>query len=363
MNCTAEIKTCLTPHQARFRWRLPVWILPLVPLMLFATDAATPASTNEGEWSIIARLAPKSLLLDGVAVDDKLVVVGERGHVLVSRDDGATWHQVRVPTRATLCGVCFADARRGWAVGHGMTIIRTRDGGDNWEKVFEDPEQDRPLLDVWFDRDDRVLALGAYGLILETLDGGDSWIALFDAWDDRPLIEEDEFGYHLNQMARSDTGDCFLAAEAGMLYRSQDAGRTWNPLPSPYEGSFYGILPLTGTSLLAMGLRGHLFRSDDAGETWTQIPTQTTAMLNQGRVLHDGTIVIVGLGGTVLVSTDGGRSVELKQLRDRLGLSATIESRTGTLIVIGESGVRPLDLVTLSAPKLPTLKRKEDGHE
>ncbi|NIN72690.1 MAG: sialidase, partial [Gemmatimonadetes bacterium] len=49
----------------------------------------------------------------------------------------------------------------------------------------------------------------------------------------------------------------------------------WTTLPSPYEGSFFGTLPLEGDSLLLFGLRGHLFRSDDAGESWEEIPTGT----------------------------------------------------------------------------------------
>ena len=57
---------------------------------------------------------------------------------------------------------------------------------------------------------------------------------------------EDEIGgdFHLNRIVGASGSRLYIAAEAGHLYRSDDAGRTWNELPSPYEGSFFGVLPL-----------------------------------------------------------------------------------------------------------------------
>ncbi|MCP4657928.1 MAG: hypothetical protein GY856_21175, partial [bacterium] len=90
-----------------------------------ATAAAEEPA--EPEHSVPAPLAWRSLLLDGVAVGGLMVAVGERGHVLLSTDQGTKWHQAEVPTRATLTGVYFHDERNGWAVGHDAVILRTRD--------------------------------------------------------------------------------------------------------------------------------------------------------------------------------------------------------------------------------------------
>src|SRR5689334_16251355 len=59
----------------------------------------------------IAPLAATSLLLDLAKAGERYVAVGERGHVLLSDDNGATWRQAKsVPTRAMLTAVFFADA-------------------------------------------------------------------------------------------------------------------------------------------------------------------------------------------------------------------------------------------------------------
>jgi photosystem II stability/assembly factor-like uncharacterized protein len=136
----------------------------------------------------------------------------------------------------------------------------------------------------------------------------------------------------------------FIAAEAGTFYRSDDGGDSWTALPSPYEGSFFGSLPLQGDSVLLFGLRGNMYRSDDGGRTWNGVETSTTAMLTDGIVLQDGTVVVAGLSGTVLVSRDGGATFTLHQREDRLGISSILQAGDRSLILIGEGGVRRIEV-------------------
>ncbi len=307
-------------------------------ITLIASTPGQPARADASSdvESVLAPLARHSLLLDGARAGDRLVVVGERGHILVSDDSGGTWRQIVAPTRVTLAGVCFPDDRSGWAVGHDAVILRTRDAGESWVRVHHAPEQERPLLDVWFADAERGFAVGAYGYLLQTVDGGESWVA-------RPIGEGfgDGLGddFHLNRISRAAGGRLFIAAEAGTIYRSDDDGESWASLVSPYEGSFFGTLPLADDTLLLFGLRGHLYSSEDAGENWASVESSTEAMLTDGLLLEDGRIVIVGLGGTLLTSTDGGRSFAHRQQPDRQGFSAVLQAPDGTLILVGEFGV------------------------
>jgi photosystem II stability/assembly factor-like uncharacterized protein len=290
------------------------------------------ASQEEPEFSVRAPLASRSLLLDGASAGGRLVVVGERGHILVSDDQGRSWRQTSVPTRATLTAVFFHDASLGWAVGHDAIILRTKDGGENWERVHYAPEEERPFLDVWFGDAANGVAIGAYGLFVETADGGDTWSP-------REIEGTD---LHLNHIARSDAGRLYIVGEAGAIYRSDDDGDTWTALPSPYRGSFFGALPLRSDSLLVFGLRGHLFRSDDGARNWMAIETGTEAMLTDGLRLADGTLLIAGLGGTLLVSRDEGRSFTLRRQASREGIASVVQADDGTVVAIGELGVKAL---------------------
>ena len=319
---------------------------PGVVLALLLVGAGLPVvAQDDADFSILAPLAQSSLLLDGAARDGLAVAVGERGHVLVSRDQGRTWDQKQVPTVSLLTAVYLHDGQLGWAVGHDAVILRTRDGGETWDRVHYAPDEERPLLDVWFRDETHGFAVGAYGYFLATEDGGDHWT-------DREIAtaeeEEDDFygggfEYHLNHLARSGAGRLFIAAEAGTVYRSDDDGESWVSLPSPYEGSFFGSLALDDEALLLFGLRGHLYRSEDAGDTWSLLETGTTAMITDGIRLQDGTVVLTGLSGTLLVSRDSGFTFTLKQRDDRLGIASILQTADGGLIFIGEGGVQRVE--------------------
>ena len=300
-----------------------VFILTMWPLQLFSAE------------SVMAPLAHCSLLLDGMVLPNKHVIaVGERGHILLSRDHAKTWVQAQVPTRTTLTAVAFHDNQLGWAVGHDAVILRTRNGGATWQLVHEAPEEERPLLDVWCRDENRCYAIGAYGYFLETKDGGDTWQS-------RSISEDDR---HLNQMVASDSGKLYIAAESGVIYRSQDDGATWQTLASPYEGSFFGVLPLSGDTVLVFGLRGNLFRSEDSGNSWQKIHTGTEAMLTCGLRFLDGRILVAGLAGTLLISKDNARSFTLFQQADRLGISAVCRVPDMALVLLGEGGGRKIDV-------------------
>jgi photosystem II stability/assembly factor-like uncharacterized protein len=312
-----------------------------------------PASVQADDASITADLAGHSMLLDGVSKDGLMTVVGERGHVLISID-GKHWQQITVPTRSTLTGVYFQDKQNGWVVGHDAVILRTTDGGKTWQKVYYDPEGQTPLFDIWFKNEKKGIAIGAYGLYLVSEDGGASWdISEMNVSVDQSKDEPDEeankaeddddfldsYDLHLNSIAIADNGKLYIAAEAGKVYRSDDSGDSWVPLAPDYIGSFFGVLPVTGDTVLVFGLRGHLFRSEDAGKTWQEIETPTQEMLTNGIVVSEDDIYITGLGGTILRSNDAGKSFSLVEQGHRDGFNAIIQDPEGKLITVGEKGV------------------------
>lgn len=317
------------------------WIAIAIALVMTVGVGALATAQDDiaPEPAIMAPLAPRSLMLDATVIDGRLVAVGERGHILISLDGGESWQQQQVPTHATLTAVYFHDPDLGWAVGHDSAIVRTTDGGTTWELVNWAPEEEAPFFDVWFSDADTGVAIGAYGSYYETTDSGMTWSSRWISDDD----------WHLHQIARSENGRLYIAAEAGSIYRSDDNGESWITLPSLYEGSYFGVLPLEGDSVLIFGLRGHLYRSDDAGESWEEIETGTVAMLTDGLRLGDGTIVVVGLGGTVLTSSDGGQTFTLHPQANRRGISAVAETGDGRLLLVGEFGVKTAALDELTA--------------
>jgi photosystem II stability/assembly factor-like uncharacterized protein len=274
-------------------------------------------------------LVESSLLLDADSDGSRIIVVGERGHVLLSDDRGAHWRQVEVPTRSTLTAVQIVASDHAWAVGHDGLILHSDDGGFSWTRQRRSHEPDRPLLDVWFADPQRGLAIGAYGLLLSTEDGGTTW---------RDDLGNDE-GAHANAIAAAPDGAIYVAGEFGSILRSDDRGESWQRLPSPYQGSLFGALALQDGAILVFGLRGHLFRSEDRGITWQRVETGTAATLLTGLVRADGSIVIAGLNGVLLLSDDGGRRFQLRHRSDRRDIAALIELSPDELLAVGDGGL------------------------
>jgi len=79
---------------------LSVLTFSAAPVLAADTAAATV-------YSIESAKAVESLLLDVAHAGARLVAVGDRGHILYSDDDGASWAQAKVPTRQMLTSVFF----------------------------------------------------------------------------------------------------------------------------------------------------------------------------------------------------------------------------------------------------------------
>jgi len=338
--------------------------------LAWAAPAQPPAPQPPPRSAEHARLAAHELLIALAAAGPRLVAVGDRGVIVLSDDQGLSWTQAAsVPVQALLTGVCFSDPAHGLAVGHDEAILVTADAGESWRLVHYAPEAQRPLLDVWCGAGGKAIAVGAYSTYLTSADGGTSWQerAFAPAPAPRPAgaqhpatapaAEEAGGGFHLNRIVGASATRLYIAAEAGHLYRSDDSGDHWQELASPYAGSFFDVLPLTGDALLASGLRGNLYRSEDAGASWQQIATGTVALLDGAAALPGGALAVVGLSGVVLVSRDGGRSFSLEQQSDRSGLGAALAVGRDELVVAGEGGVRRITLGAATAADMAEAHR------
>ncbi len=282
-----------------------------------------------------ADVVPRMLLLDGAVVGSDVIAVGERGTILRSTDQAKTWQPAIVagPATATLTGVSFApDQQHGWAVGHDALILASADAGHTWTKQFQGENLQDSFLDVLALDARRVLAVGAYGLCMQTSDGGQTWTR-------RKLSDDD---YHFNRISGGPAGTLYLAGEHGTLFRSGDRGQTWTKLAAPYDGSFYGVLPLERGMLLAYGLRGRVFRSPDDGATWVPVATPQPVLLATAARLSGNTIVVGGQARALLVSRDYGRTLQAWPASLGTAVAELLELPDGSVLALGEAGATVL---------------------
>jgi photosystem II stability/assembly factor-like uncharacterized protein len=334
--------------------------------------------------------AASSLLLDVTSAGERLVAVGERGHIIFSDDEGYTWSQASVPVITTLTSVYFVSTTTGWAVGHDAVVLHTTDSGLTWTKQFdgfkanemvlvqakknkqkleaelskvkvmgnssrisdveeslenatytlEDAQIDfeerstKPLLDLWFKDENEGFVIGAYGMMFKTTDSGETWT-------DWSVNVENPDRFHLNSIEQISGGRLMIAGEAGLLLRTTNGGNDWKQMFSPYEGSFFGITSLSKQGIqVAYGLRGNLARTDDFGSSWRLVDTGTEQTLIGGTDRVGRVLFVVGNGGAFLKGFDFARKWESDIRVDRANAAAIIETLSGHFVVVGDNGVQ-----------------------
>ena len=303
-----------------------------------SAEGAAPAAATPLRAGTVVDIKPNRIyLLDVAHAGDRLVAVGERGFTLVSDDAGKSWRAVGTPVVRALTGVAFSGDKVGVAVGHGGSLVRTEDGGNSWVDVPLEEANGESLLGVAALGDGKFAAYGAFGMYFDSLDGGKTWTK-------RTIISE-EFENHISQVLR--VGDAlWLVGEYGTLARCEAECTAFVEVPSPYTGSFFGIVAAQDGALVLFGMRGSIYRSADAGATWTKVETHTTATFNGGRVLADGRIILVGNAGLVATSSDNGQTFKVEWSPAGKGFSAVAEAGGG-LVVVGEAGAGMLDTAAL----------------
>ncbi|MEQ1517628.1 MAG: hypothetical protein ABL931_14185 [Usitatibacteraceae bacterium] len=349
--------------------------------------AVMPAS-----GSLSKQTMSRLLLIDGARIGNRVVAVGDRGYIVYSDSNGESWQRAKTPPNTPLLNaVYFSDAKTGWAVGHDSTILTTTDMGENWTKSFSAADEQKPFMDVLFVDPNTGFAVGAYGAFYATPDGGKTWTArkLLEASKvveppaaakqgkeagigkgkpgkdadadldpkaagnagDKGADKGGDDDKHINAIVKLGDNKLFVAGEAGLLAKSDDGGKTWTKIASPYKGSYFGAIQTQDGAVVIYGLRGRIYRSTDASlANWKLIENKSVASLMGSTRLPDGALVLAGLSGTVLVSRDNGESFSTLPTGTTKALSAPLLGAPNALLLIGEAGVRDTLLSAAATP-------------
>jgi photosystem II stability/assembly factor-like uncharacterized protein len=317
----------------------------------------------------VSALAINSPLSGMTRAGERVITVGQRGHILFSDDAGQHWQQAAVPVSADLTAVNFPTTTQGWAVGNDGVVLHSGDAGATWAKQLDGRQigdllvnhysalaaaepgneqwpllvaegqrmveqgADKPLLDVWFANDKTGYVVGVFNLILRTDDGGQTWTPFQDRTDNPQ-------GFHLNAIAS--TGEAlYIAGEQGLLLKWDDSAQRFTAVPTPYQGSFFGVLGKPG-EVLVYGLRGNVLRSTDGGQRWTALNTGLHVSITAGLIDARGQYRLFTQGGQMLVSQGTGAHMQLVRKPARTPVSGAAQSADGALVLAGNRGALTL---------------------
>ncbi|MCX5740754.1 MAG: exo-alpha-sialidase, partial [Proteobacteria bacterium] len=189
----------------------------------------------------------------------------------------------------------------------GQVIQRSDDGGENWEPVGNEFVYDGvPGTHLWYDGTPHPLAFARVWHLepsltdRETVYAGVEDAALFrsndsgQTWQELPGLRDCSGSYwqpgaggmclHTIVQDPSDSGRIFVAISAAGAFRTDDAGKTWQPInrglhseqiPDPKAEVGHCVHNLamhpSRPNVLFMQKHWDVMRSDDAGESWREV--------------------------------------------------------------------------------------------
>lgn len=216
---------------------------------------------------------------------------GDAGFIKKTTNGGTSWFSLITNTIAGIYGVDAVDEFNVYASVTDGTILRSSNGGGNFQTVSVSANQ---LLTIDFSSRDTGYTAGQGGVVYKSVDAGQNWTllnasTLNNFWD----------------ICALNNNDLFLAAYYGTLRKTNDAGQ--NFISSYGNNTLFEGITMTNTMIgYTCGLYGIIYKTTNGGATWKAQTSGTAESLNEIFFLDAKTGFTVGTSGTLLKTTDGG---------------------------------------------------------
>jgi photosystem II stability/assembly factor-like uncharacterized protein len=300
------------------------------------TDGQVPVAST---GAIAVADADPNMIYLGTGSDDVRSNVSTGRGIYTSADAGKTWKFSGLRDAGQTGGIRIhpTNPNIAWAAMQGDTfknntergVFKTTDGGATWRKVlyFDDShgamdvelQPGNPnVVYAWLSHLQRKPwtiisgdeASGPAGLYKST-DGGEHFTKISGNGLPTGLIGKANIA--VTNANPNRVYALIEAAPGGGLYRSDDAGATWQAMPSPaqmiYRPFYYTLLEAdpTNADVVYGGAEG-FWKSADGGKTWASLRTPHGDNHDLWISPKDGNTMIQSNDGGANVSTDGGRT-------------------------------------------------------
>jgi photosystem II stability/assembly factor-like uncharacterized protein len=322
-------------------------------LVLAGTESDGLWRSDDGgtTWEPVPGLSPgriDALAFSTRIADTRLVAAATAGGVALSRDGGATWQLTGEASPPALALAFVPDGAGETLVAGlyrgGIARLPLGDGGGDWmpsnaglTATFLSTLVASPSFAI----DRTLFTAGPDAGVRVSRDGG-------RAWADAGLGDAAVYGLAI---APEDSGGSliFAATDAG-LRRSRD-GKNWAG-PTPGGESPAGMVAAgPRAQVFAATLDGHLIASDDGGKKWRALatPFDGAAVVSLAHA-PDGTLYVgtmqSGAAGTVLWRSAGGGATWVRWLEERGGastlpLAVPTDGDGGPFVALGGRVLRP----------------------
>lgn len=201
--------------------------------------------------------------------------------------------------RLSLNAIDFLTVAHGIIVGDSGLMLKTTNGGYNWERIGTGLTHQKlygiSIIDTF-----SIVAVGNNGSISQSDDGGITWISV-------PGITET-----LRDVEFNSNNFGYAVGDFGVIYLSSDKGHTWAKMHSDSSQTLNGIAFNSLNNPYVVGNNGIMLSSTNNGATWVADTIPTLKNLNSIHFTQTGFHTYAEIGfavgddGTIIKTTDDG---------------------------------------------------------
>jgi len=214
------------------------------------------------------------------------------------------WRELSSGTTNILTDVYFTSEDTGWVVGYGGAILKTTNGGGNWNVQTSGTSLN--LHSVNFVTDQIGWIGGENGLQLKTTNGGSNWQSSTINSD----IEDVHDVFFINEnighavISKTILGSGYIYENYGDILNSTDGGSNWQIKYSIQDEIYFDLFAIDEDSWsVGTGIAAY---STNYGDNWNYVTPPTMAELHSAFFINESTGWAVG--DVILKSTNGGTS-------------------------------------------------------
>ncbi|MCK0511477.1 WD40/YVTN/BNR-like repeat-containing protein [Aromatoleum buckelii] len=301
-------------------WYVAVLGVSLCATLVGCGVSASPSNIPGATSGIIKR----SDAFQAAADNGKTtVVVGATGVVLTSVDRGNSWSRHQLDPFSSFVGVAACADGSFAALDFFHRVWIADAAGDNWQaRTIEEPAN--PLA-ITCDGKGRLWVVGSGSTIASSTDRGATW--------NTTVVGDDAM---LASVQFIDEREGFVTGEFGAVYRTGDAGMTWEKLAAIGDDFYpYAAVFADSDRGWVSGLAGVVMQTTDGGKSWSKRINDAGAPI-YGLVLDSGNPVGVGVNGLVFRLSDD--EWKLADAHKASYLRAVLPLGDGRLLLAGGAG-------------------------
>ena len=262
--------------------------------VIYAAGSASICKSTDGGANWVTQTTNAGDILSVCFTDsDNGLAAGRNGLMLRTSNGGLNWNTITVSGMYDIFMVRYLNASTVFACGQGGAVGKSTNGGLNWSVSYPGETYFNMLYCIQPLNANDIFLAGAFGTIIRSSNGGSNWLQLFSS------INNDLYFSHF-----TDDNNGY-ASSFNSVIKTTNGGTNWIKLSSvSFGGRVYFRNPNTG--YLAAMSSGLLYKTTNGGTNFSALITGYPSSFRSIIFTDDNTGYIVTSNAKTLKTTNAG---------------------------------------------------------